>query len=130
MEWDAGMQTKMKSYPWCNASRQNGSWQYRSSTRRVTPKDYGRPAVSQPALGRVEFTILLLRAVLRSNEFRGQRDHFVQPGFTSTGVRAVWLYVTEPLAWCRVEQFGQWIVCEEKYSVPSKASSRVWFTER
>ena len=37
------------------------------------------PAVSQPALGRVEFTILLLRAVLRWNKFRGQRDHFVQP---------------------------------------------------
>ncbi|WP_221067248.1 hypothetical protein [Methylomagnum ishizawai] len=44
------------------------------------------------------------------------------PGLTSTGVSTVWKCVSLPLACRRVEQCSQWIACEEKYSVPSRAS--------
>ena len=55
---------------------------------------------------------------------------FSQPGLTSTGVTTVWKWVTVPLACRRVEHCPQWMHFDEKYSVPSKASSRLPFSER
>ncbi len=37
-------------------------------------------------------------------------------------VSTAWKYVILPLACRRAEQCSQWIACEEKYSVPSRAS--------
>jgi hypothetical protein len=61
----------------------------------VAEEDRLQPAAcpamrGQPALGGSELAALLLRAVLRADERRGQRDDVVTPGLTSTGVRAAW----------------------------------------
>src|ERR671915_363113 len=106
--WDWGLHTRMNSNPCANNSRQKGSWQYRSSPSTVTPKE----AYSLPQRPNQRLAALISPSCFawpswgRTNS-GASGITLSQPGLTTTGVSTEWKYITEPLAWCWVEQYGQ-----------------------
>ena len=75
-------------------------------------------AVGQPALSGVACAVLLLGVVLESDKFRHQRDDVIQTRLhPHRGQSGMEITLRCP---------GH----NEQYSVPSKASSRAWFTKR
>jgi hypothetical protein len=69
-------------------------------------------------------------AVLRGDEYRLQGEHPRIARCQLTGVTTLWEWVTVPFLWCVTLQLLQWIVGEEQYRVPSRATNRSPLIER
>src|SRR5215831_21356391 len=65
--------------------------------------------------------VLFFRAILRHDEFRLERHNLVVTGSDQGSPSMAWKYSLPALPRSRVEQFGQWMALEQKYSVPSRA---------
>ena len=100
-------------------------WQANRSSPRKTGRQmrHRRTMPRQPALGGVAFAVLLLRSVLGRDELRRQRQDLLVAGRDDGGARKAWKYSVPPSERRRVEQRWQWILREQKCSVPSSAIS-------
>lgn len=79
--------------------------------------------VGQPPLGGVALAILLLGAILREMNSAGRGSTCWWPGATRLAPRKLWKYSIPPSERRRLEHCGQWILREQKCSVPSRAIS-------